>query len=87
MMMCETCHSGGLNGTTIFPMAATLGSSWNVSLVEEVGRQQGLQARAGGCSQALSPVVQVTTDPRWGRLEENYGKCGLFIFLFCSGIS
>ena len=34
----------------------------------------GLQARAGGCSQALSPVVQITTDPRWGRLEENFGE-------------
>jgi beta-glucosidase len=32
------------------------------------------KARAGGCSQALSPVVQVATDPRWGRLAENFGE-------------
>ena len=48
--------------------------SWNVSLMEAVGRQQGLQARAGGCSQALSPVLQVITDPRFGRLAENFGE-------------
>ena len=50
------------------------GNSWNVSLMEQIGRQQGLQARAGGCSQALSPVIQVATDPRWGRLAENFGE-------------
>lgn len=47
---------------------------WLALLVRLKGRQQGLQARAGACSQALSPVVQVSTDPRWGRLAENYGE-------------
>ncbi len=74
MIMCETAHSGGLSGTTLFPMPAVTGASWNVSLAEAVAREKGLQARAGGCSQALSPVVQVATDPRWGRLSENFGE-------------
>ena len=55
-------------------MPVVLGQSWNTSLMEAVGRQQGLQARAGACSQALSPVAQVATDPRFGRLAENYGE-------------
>jgi beta-glucosidase len=55
-------------------MPVVLGQSWNTSLVEAVGRQQGMQARAGGCSQALSPVLQVITDPRFGRLAENFGE-------------
>ena len=75
MQMCESTHSGGVSGTTLFPMPVNLGMSWNLSLMESVGRQQGLQARAGGCSQALSPVLQVITDPRFGRLAENFGEC------------
>ena len=42
--------------------------------MQAVGRQIGLQARAAGCSQAMSPVLQVATDPRWGRLSENFGE-------------
>ena len=63
MMMCETTHSGGLNGTTIFPMPAVVGSSWDTGLAQQVARQKALEARAGGCSQALSPVVQVSVPP------------------------
>jgi beta-glucosidase-like glycosyl hydrolase len=74
MQMCETTHTGGVSGTTLFPMPVVIGQSWNISLMEEIGREQGLQARAGGCSQALSPVLQVTTDPRFGRLAENFGE-------------
>ena len=74
MQICESTHSGGVSGSTLFPMPVVLGQSWNLSLIEAVGRQQGLQARAGGCSQALSPVLQVVTDLRFGRLAENYGE-------------
>lgn len=74
MQICESTHSGGVSGTTLFPMPVVMGQSWNVSLMEAIGRQQGLQARAGGCSQALSPVLQVTTDPRFGRVAENFGE-------------
>jgi beta-glucosidase-like glycosyl hydrolase len=74
MQICESTHSGGVSGSTLFPMPVVLGQSWNASLMEAVGRQQGLQARAGGCSQALSPVLQVIVDPRFGRLAENFGE-------------
>jgi beta-glucosidase len=72
---CETTHAGGIQGTTIFPMPVTLGQTWNTSLMQAVGRQIGAQARASGCSQAMSPVLQVASDPRWGRLAENFGEC------------
>jgi len=71
---CETTHAGGIQGSTIFPMPVTLGQSWNTTLMQAVGRQIGLQARASGCSQAMSPVLQVATDPRWGRMSENFGE-------------
>jgi beta-glucosidase len=32
------------------------------------------EARARGTHQALTPVVDVARDPRWGRVEETYGE-------------
>jgi hypothetical protein len=61
----ETTHSGGAPGTTVFPMPCSQGASWNASLVEEIGRLNALQLRASGGDQALSPILQVCTDPRW----------------------
>ena len=65
----ETTHSGGAPGTTVFPMPCSQGASWNLSLVEEIGRVNALQLRASGGDQALSPILQVCTDPRFGRME------------------
>ena len=70
----ETTHSGGGTGTTVFPMPCSQGASWNTSLVEAIARSNALQLRASGGNQALSPVLQVCTDPRFGRLEENFGE-------------
>ena len=33
-----------------------------------------LEARVRGTHQALTPVVDVARDPRWGRVEETYGE-------------
>ena len=70
----ETTHSGGALGTTVFPMPVLQGSSWNMTLIEEIARVNALQLRASGGDHALSPVLQVCTDPRFGRLEENFGE-------------
>ena len=32
------------------------------------------EARARGTHQALTPVVDVARDPRWGRVEETFGE-------------
>jgi beta-glucosidase len=73
-IIAETTHSGGASGTTVFPMPCSQGASWNLSLVEEIGRINALQLRAAGGDQALSPILQVCTDPRFGRMEENFGE-------------
>lgn len=75
----ETTHSGGAPGTTVFPMPCSQGASWNLTLVEEVARVSALQLRASGGDHALSPVLQVATDPRFGRLEENFGEDPLLV--------
>lgn len=69
MFFGETTHSGGIQGTTIFPMPVNLGATFNVSLAEDMGYAIARQLRAAGARQALSPVLQVATNPHFGRLE------------------
>ena len=70
----ETTHSGGFVGSTVFPMPVTTGASWNTSLMEEIGTAIALELRSAGGDQALGPILQVCTDPRFGRMEENFGE-------------
>lgn len=69
----ETSHCGAAGGT-VFPMGATQGASWNVSLVGEIAAAVALEARAWGGDRGLSPEINVVTDPRFGRTEENFGE-------------
>ncbi|WP_229768096.1 glycoside hydrolase family 3 N-terminal domain-containing protein [Sulfodiicoccus acidiphilus] len=72
-------HEEALSGlmaptATIFPQAIGLASSFDVELLEEIGSTIGRQTRSVGAVQALSPVLDVVWDPRWGRVEETYGE-------------
>eukprot|EP01060_Flectonema_neradi_P000152 TRINITY_DN1010_c0_g1_i1.p1 TRINITY_DN1010_c0_g1~~TRINITY_DN1010_c0_g1_i1.p1 ORF type:complete len:823 (+),score=148.97 TRINITY_DN1010_c0_g1_i1:44-2470(+) len=70
----ETTHSGGVQGTTIFPMPVSQGATWNKSLVKLIAAANALELRSSGGDQALSPILQVCTDPRFGRMEENFAE-------------
>ncbi len=61
-------------GRTCFPQSIGQAASWDPDLVEEVARLIGERLRWMGASQALAPVLDVSRDPRWGRLEETYGE-------------
>jgi beta-glucosidase len=72
-------HEEGLHGyaaldATSFPQAIALASSWDPDLLREVNVVIGREIRARGVSLALSPVVDVARDPRWGRIEETFGE-------------
>lgn len=77
----ETMRSGGALNVTIFPTPALLGCTWNVSLVEAIGRAVAVEAWSKGIDRSFSPVIQVTTDPRWGRVAENFGEAELLVAL------
>ena len=68
-MVPESLHSS-VNGGTIFPNPTLLGQTWDVALLEDVGTSIGRQARANGITRGFGPVLQVVTDPRFGRYEE-----------------
>ncbi len=72
-------HEEGLHGfqarqATVFPQAIALAATWDPALVERVYTVVAREMRAWGATQALTPVVDVARDPRWGRIEETYGE-------------
>jgi beta-glucosidase len=70
----EGLHGLCSPGATIFPQAITLGASWNPEMARRVGRAIASEARAFGLHETFSPVLDLCRDPRWGRMEENYGE-------------
>eukprot|EP01060_Flectonema_neradi_P009734 TRINITY_DN1693_c0_g1_i8.p1 TRINITY_DN1693_c0_g1~~TRINITY_DN1693_c0_g1_i8.p1 ORF type:complete len:751 (+),score=187.02 TRINITY_DN1693_c0_g1_i8:54-2306(+) len=65
----ESLH-GGCGGGTVFPMPLTLGSTFNNTLLEEVYSTIARDTRIGGANIAFSPVINLFTDPRYGRFQE-----------------
>jgi len=70
----ECLHGHAAVGGTSFPQPIGLGATFNPKLVEDLFTMTALEARSRGAHQALTPVVDVARDPRWGRVEETYGE-------------
>jgi beta-glucosidase len=71
----EECLHGYMAPTaTSFPQAIALAGSFDRELVERVNAVIGREVRAHGTVLALSPVVDIARDPRWGRIEETFGE-------------
>lgn len=61
-------------GGTLFPSMANLGCTWEPELAEEMSRVIGQESRSVGITSAMSPVIDVSRDPRWGRTYETFGE-------------
>ena len=61
-------------GGTLFPASANVGCTWEPELAYEEAKIIGQESRAVGINSAMSPVVDISRDPRWGRTYENYGE-------------
>lgn len=70
----EALHGLVSPGATSFPQAIALAGTWNVDLVYQVFSTAALEARKRGAHQVLAPVLDLSRDPRWGRMEETYGE-------------
>jgi len=71
----EECLHGYVgNGSTSFPQPIGLAAMFNPELVELLYALTAGETRACGPHQALTPVVDVARDPRWGRVEETFGE-------------
>jgi beta-glucosidase len=70
----EALHGLKAPGATAFPQAIALAASWDTALVGRVSRAAARATRSRGIRQVLSPVVNIATDVRWGRVEETFGE-------------
>jgi beta-glucosidase len=70
----ESLHGCMAKGSTSFPQAIALASSWNPELMLEVATAIGKETKARGIGHVLSPTVNIARDPRCGRTEETYGE-------------
>jgi beta-glucosidase len=59
---------------TVFPQSVNLATTWNLDLARKTGAAIAAEARANGVDMILAPVLDVARDPRWGRVEENFGE-------------
>ena len=70
----ECLHGHSARDATSFCQPIGLGATFNPELVETLFTMTAYEARVRGAHQALTPVVDVARDPRWGRVEETYGE-------------
>ena len=70
----ECLHGHAAVDGTSYPQPIALAATFNPELIESIFTATALEARSRGAHQALTPVVDVARDPRWGRCEETYGE-------------
>lgn len=59
---------------TIFPIPLAQSSSWNPQLVQAAAKVSAREASTDGIHWVFAPMVDVTRDPRWGRIAESPGE-------------
>jgi beta-glucosidase len=70
----EALHGLAREGATVFPQAIALAATWDTALMVRVSLASARETGSRGIRQVLSPVVNLATDVRWGRVEETYGE-------------
>ena len=59
---------------TIFPIPLGLSCTWDMDAIRESARIAAVEASADGISWTFSPMVDISRDPRWGRVSEGSGE-------------
>lgn len=70
----EALHGLVREGATSFPQAIGLAATFDTLLMAQVSTAIATESKARGIRQILSPVINIATDVRWGRVEETYGE-------------
>ncbi|MDR1582954.1 MAG: glycoside hydrolase family 3 C-terminal domain-containing protein [Prevotellaceae bacterium] len=70
----EALHGYQGSGSTTFPIPLANASTWDTTLMYNIGRVIGSEARAHGVHLVLSPNLDLAREPRWGRVEETFGE-------------
>lgn len=59
---------------TTFPIPLGLSASWDMELIKQTAQIAAKEATADGINWNFSPMVDITRDPRWGRIAEGAGE-------------
>ena len=59
---------------TTFPIPLGLSSSWDMEMIEKTAQMAAKEATADGINWTFSPMVDISRDPRWGRVSEGSGE-------------
>src|SRR5664280_2017214 len=70
----EMLHGYTARGSTSFPMPLALAGSFDAELVRAIGRAIATEARSQGVQLDFGPVLDVCSDPRYGRIDETFGE-------------
>lgn len=70
----EAPHGHMAIGTTVFPTGIGMAASWSPELIKEVGQVIAKEIRSQGGHISYGPVLDLTRDPRWSRVEETFGE-------------
>lgn len=73
-MIEEGTHGLRASGATIFPEGLTIGSTWNMDIIEEIYSTTAIEARSIGVHQVFTLVIEPIRDPRLGRNMEGYSE-------------
>lgn len=67
---------------TIFPVPLAEASTWDPDLIEKASRVAAKESAAAGLHWTFTPMIDVSPDPRWGRIVESSGEDPLLNKLF-----
>lgn len=70
----EALHGYAAFDATSFPQAIALASSWSTQQMHDIYALAAQEMRATGAHWALTPILDIARDPRWGRIEETMGE-------------
>ena len=70
----EALHGAQWGMATCFPQPIAMASSFDIDLVDRIADVIGKECAVAGVRQALTPVVNVVRDCRWGRTVESFGE-------------
>lgn len=59
---------------TIFPISLGESASWDMAAIEKSARVSAIEAAASGINWTFAPMVDISVDPRWGRVSEGAGE-------------
>lgn len=70
----EAPHGHMAIGATVFPTGLGLAATWSPDVAEAMGRVVGKEVRLQGAHISYGPVLDLSRDPRWSRVEESMGE-------------